>query len=382
MFPRSVSYGRASATGQSLDMRDIQQTQRHTHRHHQRLIEHGFGFNDDHERTPVSWFQYPDEDEFAEDNITDMPLTTRSGGLRQKRSNGAAINRPVFPVNDPYNAARFVQFLIDHKYAPGATAALFITAGIERRFNYRVADDVGVTHTSMTRWLTKARKAMTSETVIVPPVELPEPEPKHNPRITEYWHKTRKGRDGNGVREAVKAAMRKMLEAQPDISDATLARMLTERARVTISRRTVAKYRMALGIRRQGTLKDAIAEAMTRDPQLTAAELAAKLSESTGRQVSAQTAEHNRLRLGIRKHRKHRLPGQTHRPLTAEARKKISEAMKQRHVTNPLSAAARQKIAAAAKCRWEKIHTDSTQTAGLTCGNLRESKNHDPHKSL
>ncbi|MEI8340315.1 MAG: hypothetical protein WCH43_02125 [Verrucomicrobiota bacterium] len=373
MFPSPVSYGSARATGQSLDMRDIQQTQRQTHKHYQRLTEHGFGFNDDHERTPVSWFQYPDEseDEFAEDNITDMPMVTREGGLRQKRSNGAAINRPIFPVNSPDAAARFVQFLIDNKYAPGATAALFITAGIERRFNYRVAEDVGVTNRSMMRWLDKARRAMSAKIVILPPVEVPEPEPKHNPRITEYWHKTRKGRDGNGIREAVKATMRKMLEAQPDLPDATLARMLTEQARLTISRRTVAKYRMAMGIRRQGTLKEAIVEAMTRDPQLTAADLAAKLSASTRTRVSAQTVEHNRLRLGIRKHRKHRLPGQTHRPLTAEARKKISEAMKQRHVTNPLSEAARQRIAAAAKRRWEKFHTDSTQTAGLTCGNLR-----------
>jgi hypothetical protein len=355
-------------------MKDIQQTERQRHRHYQRLTEHGFGFNDDHGRTPVSWFQYPNEaeDEFTDDAITEMPLTTREGDLRQKRTNGAAITRPVFPVNDANTAARFVQFLIDHKYAPGATAALFITAGIERRFNYRVAEDVGVTNRSMMRWLDKARRAMTSETVIVPPVDMPaEPEPKPNPRITEYWHKTRNGRDGAAVREAVKAIMRKMLDSQPDLSDAMLARMLTERAKVAISRRTVAKYRMALSIRRQGTLKEAIVEAMTRDPQLTATELAAKLSESTGRQVSAQTVEHNRLRLGIRKHRQHRLPGQTHRPLTAEARKKISEAMKQRHVTNPLSEAARQQIAAAAKRRWEKFHTDSTQTAGLTCGNLR-----------
>jgi len=355
-------------------MKARQLSQHQIHRHSQRLTEHGFGFNDDHERTPVSWFQYPDEseDEFTEDNITDMPLTTRSGCLRQKRTNGAAINRPIFPVNSPNAAARFVQFLIDHKYAPIATAALFITAGIERRFNYRVAEDIGMTHTSMTRWLTKARRAMTCETVIVPPADMPdEPEPKPNPRITDYWHKTRKGQDGTKIREAVKATMRQMLEAQPNLPDATLARMLTERAKVAISRRTVAKYRMALGIRRQGTLKEAIVEAMTRDPQLTAAELAAKLSESIGRRVSAQTVAHNRLRLGIRKHRQHRLPGQTHRPMTPEARKKISEAMKQRNATNPLSEAARQRIAAAAKRRWEKFHKDSTQTAGLTCGNLQ-----------
>jgi len=100
---------------------------------------------------PIEWFRYPEDepDEFTDDGITDMPLFTKEGGLRQKRTNGAAINRSLIPVNDPEIAARFVQFLIDHKYASGATAALFITIGIERRFNYRVAEDVGVTNRSL-----------------------------------------------------------------------------------------------------------------------------------------------------------------------------------------------------------------------------------------
>ena len=217
------------------------------------MTEHGFGFNDDHERTPVTWFQYPDDDEpedaFAEDAIRDMPMTTREGGLRQKRTNGAAISRPVFPVNDPDTAARFVQFLIDHKYAPGATAALFITTGIERRFNYRVAEEVGVTNRTMMRWLDKARGAMTSKTVIVPPIDLPdEPEPKPNPHTTDYWHKTRNIRVGGDIRDAVKTTLRNMLEHDPHLSDTQLARKLTEQAKIAISRRTVAKYRKALGI--------------------------------------------------------------------------------------------------------------------------------------
>jgi len=121
--------------------------------------------------------------------------------------------------------------------------------------------------------------------------------------------------------------MRKMLEAQPGLSDATLARMLTERARVAISRRTVTKYRLALGTRRQGTMKSAIAEALERDPELTDAELAAMLSKSTKTRVSPMSVARNRIKLGIR----HRRPNRRRR----------------------------------------KFHTDSTQTAGLSCGNLR-----------
>lgn len=354
-----VSYGRASAAGQSLDMRAIQHPDGQTHRHYSSLTERGFGFNDDHERTPVEWFRYPDDEpgEFTEDGITDMPLVTKEGGLRQKRTNGAAIIRPVFPVNDPDSAARFVQFLIDHNYAPAPTAALFITAGIERRFTYRVAKEIGVPLRRLCRYVTLAKKSMTAKTVILPPVEdLPdEQEPKHNPRATDYWRKTKNRKVGGEIRDAVKATIRKMLEAEPDISDSTLARKLTERAKVAISRRTVAKYRMALGIRRQGTLKEAIAEAMARNRKVTDGEIAAMLTASTGRQVSAKVVTWNRLRLGLRKNRERRKPGQARRPMTSEARKKISEAMKQRHATNPLSEAARQKIAAGAKRRWAKV---------------------------
>lgn len=360
MFPPPVSYGRAGATGQSLDVNTIQHSEHQTHRHSTTLAERGFGFTDDHERVPVEWFRYPDDEPdavtgggFTDDGITDMPLVTKEGGFRQKRTNGAAINRPVFPVDGPDAAARFVQFLIDHKYAPGPTAALFITVGIERRFNYRVAEDVGVTNRSFMRWLAKARKAMTTETVPVPPIDLPaEQEPKQNPRVTDYWHKTKNRKVGGDIRDAVKATMRKMLEAEPDLSDAELARKLTERAKVAISRRTVAKYRMALGIRRQGTFKDAIAEAAAINPNMTDAEIAATVAASTGKQVTAKLVTWTRLRLGIRKHRLHRKPGQKRRPVSAETRAKMSETMRLRHATNPMSEEARRKIAAATKRRW------------------------------
>lgn len=275
----------------------------------QRMTEHGFGFNDGHERTPVTWFQYPDDDEpedgFIEDAIRDTPMTTREGGLRQKRTNGAAISRPVFPVNDPDTAARFVQFLIDHNYAPGATAALFITIGIERRFNYRVAEEVGVTNRSLMHWLAKARWALTSKTVPVPPIDLPdEQEPKPNPRATDYWNKTKNVRVGGDIRDAVKTSLRDMLEHEPHLSDATLARRLTELAKVAISRRTVAKYRAALGIRRQGELKEALAEALANSPHLSDAELADLLTETTRTPVSTRTVATTRLSLGIRRNRK------------------------------------------------------------------------------
>ncbi len=32
-----------------------------TYRDYSSLAKRGFGFNDNHERTPVTWFQYPDE---------------------------------------------------------------------------------------------------------------------------------------------------------------------------------------------------------------------------------------------------------------------------------------------------------------------------------
>jgi hypothetical protein len=329
----TLGHRRASGTGQSLDVKTIQNSERQTHRHTVRLAERGFGFTDDHDRVPVEWFRYPDESEgeFTEDGINDMPLFTKGGELRQKRTNGAAINRSVFPVDSPDAAARFVQFLIDQKYAPAATAALFITVGIERRFNYRVAADVGVTNRKLFYWLRKARRAMTAETVPVPPIDLPdEQEPKHNPRTTDYWRKTKNRKVGGEIRDAVKATMRKMLEAEPDLSDSTLARKLTERAKVAISRRTVAKYRMALGIRRQGTLTEAIAEAMTQNPKVTDGEIAAMLTASTGKPVSFKTVAWNRLRLGLRKNRERRKPGQTRRPASPAARRKISEAMKHR----------------------------------------------------
>lgn len=295
-----VSYGRASAAGQSLDVKTIQTTERQTHRHYSRLAERGFGFTDDHERVPVEWFRYPDDepDEFTEDGITDMPLVTKEGGLRQKRTNGAAIIRPVTPVDGPEAAARFVQFLIDQKYAPAATAALFITVGIERRFNYRVAADVGVTNHRFSYWLRKARRAMTAETVPVPPIDLPEEQEPKRP-VTDYWRKTKNRRVGGEIREAVKATMRQMLEAEPRLSDATLARKLTERAKVAISRRTVAKYRMDLGIRR----------------------------------LKAER----------------RKPGET--PETIR-RRQLSEIMKQRHARSPLSEDARRRIADGQKRRW------------------------------
>jgi hypothetical protein len=73
MFPRPVSYGRASAAGQSLDMRDIQHSDGQTHRHRSSLTGRGFGFNDDHDRVPVEWFQYPD-DEPQNPKATDAEL--------------------------------------------------------------------------------------------------------------------------------------------------------------------------------------------------------------------------------------------------------------------------------------------------------------------
>lgn len=338
-------------------MKTIQHPDHQTHRHYNTLAGRGFGFTDDHDRVPVEWFRYPDEepDEFTEDGITDMPLVTKEGGLRQKRTNGAAINRPVFPVDSPDAAARFTQFLIDQKYAPAATAALFITVGIERRFNYRVAADVGVTNRKLFYWLRKARRAMTAETVPVPPIDLPEEqEPKHNPRTTDYWRKTKNRKVGGEIREAVKTTMRQMLEAEPDISDAALARKLTERAKVAISRRTVAKYRMALGIRRQGTLKEAIAKAMASNPKVTDGEIAAMLTASSGKPVSFKTVAWNRLRLGLRKNREPLKPGQKRRTPLSVTCKKISDAMKERHARNPLSEDARRRIAEAQKRRWSE----------------------------
>lgn len=143
-----------------------------------------------------------------------------------------------------------------------------------------------------------------------------------------------------------------LLEFQPGLSDAALSRMLTERAKVAISRRTVAKYRMDLGIRRQGTLTDAIVEVVAQNPDATDAELAAMLTASTGRQVSAKVGIWNRLRLGLRKKRERRKSGQVRRPLSPEARNKRSEAMKRHHATNPMSETTRQKIATANKRHW------------------------------
>lgn len=334
-------------------MREIQHSDGQTHRHYSSLTERGFGFTDDHDRVPVEWFRYPEDepDGFTEDGITDMPLVTKEGGLRQKRTNGAAINRPVFPVDSPDAAARFTQFLIDQKYAPAATAALFITVGIERRFNYRVAADVGVTNRKLFYWLRKARRAMTAETVPVPPIDLPaEQEPKRP--VTDYWRKTKNRKVGGEIRDAVKTTMRQMLEAEPDLSDSTLARRLTERAKVAISRRTVAKYRMALGIRRRGTLKEAIAEAMANNPKVTDGEIAAMLTASTGKPVSFKTVAWNRLRLGLRKNREPLKPGQKRRTPLSVTCKKISDAMKERHARNPLSEDARRRIAEAQKRRW------------------------------
>ena len=251
-----------------------------------------------------------------------MPLTTREGGLRQKRTNGAAIIRPVFPVNDPNTAARFVQFLIDHKYAPAPTAALFITAGIERRFTYRVAKEIGVPLRRLCRYVTLARRVLTSQTVIVPPVEdLPaEQEPKHNPRITDYWHKIRT-RDGADLRNAVKMAIAKTLDREPQLSDSKLARMLTGQMRIAISRRTVTKYRLSLGTRRQGTMKAAIAEALEHDPELTDAELAVMLSKSTRTPISPISVARNRIKLGIR----HRRPNRRRRTAKPAGTKPGSE---------------------------------------------------------
>lgn len=296
----TLGHRRASATRQSLDVKTIQTTERQSHRHSNTLAERGFGFTDDHDRVLVEWFRYPDDepDDYTDDGITDMPLVTREGGLRRKRTNGAAISRAIFPVNDPEAAARFVQFLIDQKYAPAATAALFITVGIERRFNYRVAADVGVTNHRFSYWLRKARRAMTAETVPVPPIDLPDEQEPKRP-VTDYWRKTVNHRTGRDIREAVKATMRQMLEAEPRLSDATLARKLTERAKVAISRRTVAKYRMDLGIRR----------------------------------LKAER----------------RKPGET--PETIR-RRQLSEIMKQRHAKSPLSEEARRRIAEGQKRRW------------------------------
>ena len=148
---------------------------------------------------------------------------------------------------------------------------------------------------------------MTAKTVIVPPIDLPaEQEPKHNPRATDYWRKTKNVRVGGDIRDAVKTTMHKLLEAEPEISDTALARKLAERAKVAISRRTVAKYRMALGIRRQGTLKEMLAEAISQNPVATDAELAAILSESTRTTVSTRTVATTRLSLGIRRNRMRR----------------------------------------------------------------------------
>jgi hypothetical protein len=228
----------------------IQHSEQQTHKHHAGRADQGFGFTDDHDRVPVEWFHYPDEEEFPDDGFTEMPLVTQDGRLRERRSNGAAISRPVSPVDGPDSAARFVQFLIDHKYAPGPTAALFLAVGVERRFSYRVARDLGLPKRSLTYWMGKARAALASDTVPVPPIDLPgEMEPKRNPRATDYWRRT-VDRQGGEIRDAVKATLRQILDAEPKLSDAALARKLTERARVAISRRTVAKYRLALGIRR------------------------------------------------------------------------------------------------------------------------------------
>jgi hypothetical protein len=143
-----------------------------------------------------------------------------------------------------------------------------------------------------------------------------------------------------------------MLEAEPDLSDAALARRLTERAKVAISRRTVAKYRMALGIRRQRTLKEAIAEAMASNPKVTDGEIAAMLTASTGKPVSFKTVAWNRLRLGLRKNREPLPPGRKHRTPLSVTCKKISEAMKERHAKSPLSEEARRRSAEAQKRRW------------------------------
>lgn len=352
-------------------MKTIQQSERQTHRHSNTLAERGFGFTDDHDRVPVEWFRYPDDDpdEFTDDGITDMPLTTKEGGLRQKRTNGAAVIRPVFPVDGPDAAARFVQFLIDQKYAPAATAALFITVGIERRFNYRVAADVGVSNHRFSYWLRKARRAMTAETVPVPPIDLPA-EAKDNPRNTDYWRKTRNRRVGGEIRDAVKTTMRTMLEAEPYLSDAALARKLADRSKIAISRRTVAKYRMALGIRRQGALDDALTEAMAKNPKATDAELAAMLTASAGRRISAKAVILNRMRLGLRKNRPKRYSPawramlserqrQVHarNPASEETRRKMSESAKRRHALKPASEETRRKIAESMRRHWAKRHS-------------------------
>lgn len=156
-------------------------------------------------------------------------------------------------------------------------------------------------------WLAKARQAMTAKTVIVPPIDLPEErEPKRTTNASDYRRKTKNVRVGGDIRAAVKTTMCKLLEAEPEISDTALARKLAERAKVAISRRTVAKYRMALGIRCQGALKEALAEALANSPHVTDAELAGLLTETTRMPVSTRTVAKTRLSLGIRRNRKRR----------------------------------------------------------------------------
>lgn len=91
----TLDHRRACGTGQSLDVKTLQYSDHQTHGYSNALTGRGFGFTDDHDRVPVEWFRYPEDesDGFTEGGITDMPLVTKGGMLREKRSNGAVINR-------------------------------------------------------------------------------------------------------------------------------------------------------------------------------------------------------------------------------------------------------------------------------------------------
>ena len=70
-------------------------------------------------------------------------------------------------------------------------------------------------------------------------------------RVRDCWHKILNTRVGGDLREAVKSTMRRILDRETQLSDSKLARMLTGQIRIAISRRTVAKYRLAMGVRRR-----------------------------------------------------------------------------------------------------------------------------------